>query len=571
MKIIFKKVRFKNFLLTGNSFTEIDLNSNSSTLFIGTNGCGKSQFEDAIFFALYNKPYRDINKPDLVNSINNKDCLVELEFEIASRQYMVRRGIKPNIFEIHCDGKKLDTDSNPGDFQTYLEKNILKMNSKAFKQIVILSKAAFVPFMQLPSGSRREIIESLLDLQVFSVMNVITKKKVQDALKIISDFDHSTQLLDQKIDLLKKNIDFYKSGIEDKILEKTKILNQLNFDIQNAKASKVSLSATLKSHLNAIVDLSIIEKKRQKLLSVQSQALVSQKNEDVNIKFFEDNDNCPTCSQPIEYHHKQMMVSQSNVKTKKIKSALEEMDNKISELDAQISKMKDHANKAGKLEIGIASKESEIKALQKQKDDIESEILSYKQDNKIVDLEKDLNSSVTLLEKANLDKQTELEKKSYLDVVLSLLKDDGIKSVIVERYLPIINKQINLYLSMMNLFVGLQLDENFDAIAKSRFRDGFSYNAFSEGQKARIDVSFVFTWRDIAKLKNSIDTNLLILDEVFDGSLDTMGSEDLMKILQNMKDTNLVVISHKVELLDKFDNVYRFIESRNFSRMERVV
>ena len=552
--IYFKNIRWKNLLSTGNQFTEIQLNKTSTTLIVGENGSGKSTVLDALCFGLFSKPFRRINRPQLINSINDGGLLVEIEFEIGSKSYMVRRGIKKNIFEIFVDGKRLNQDAKSQDQQEYLEKTILKLNYKSFTQIVLLGANHYIPFMQLKSQDRKGIVEDLLDIQIFSVMNGLLRYK-------ISENKEEQQNIEVNRKLAAGNIDNTEGVIND--LKKTK-KNQ----IQKNESDIVKNEEEIKSLNTKVQELmdSISNDKTAETLKelegyqdgIERKMLAAEKE----IEFYEQNDTCSTCSQELNEEHKKKMISAHHGVMHTSKNGLWELGNKIKNLKSRLEEVTNIQTSIGSYQVQIQAINSYIKKLRDQikeiedrEDDIDSKI------KKLKDLKVEFKSCIEQLEKLSGQKQ-------LYETATVLLKDTGIKTRIIKQYLPIMNTLINKYLASMDFFVSFNLDEKFEESIKSRHRDEFTYDSFSEGEKMRIDLALLFTWRTIAKMKNSVNTNLLILDEVFDSSLDASGTDEFLKILNHLTgNQNVFIISHKGDVLfDKFKDIIKFEKYKNFSR-----
>ena len=564
--ILFKTLRWKNLLSTGNYFSEIKLDSNANTLVIGTNGSGKSTMLDALCFALFGKPFRNVNKPNLVNSINNRDCIVEIEFDIGNKQYKIVRGIKPNIFEIYQDSVLLNQDAAVRDYQDYLEKFILKLNYKSFTQIVILGSASFTPFMQLSAADRRAIIEDLLDIQIFSTMNSLVKERLSINKDITVAQKNEIIVLNQRYELKKEHQDKLNQDNEAKVKEHESEI-QSSRETIGTLSNEIDLLGKQISTLDAIVAKAPEnERKIAAFRKVESQ-IESKISKIVSDKhFYEHNADCPTCRQAITLEFKEGQLGDILSKEQELTGGLTELAEKI---DAQVlDEIRASEKVLQKARIELATKqtgksglEAAIKKLEKQIQDLKKPIYEHTDGNELEALQKQIDEGQDLLKQL-------LDEKSYFDAAASLLKDTGIKTNIIKQYLPVINKLINKYLTSMDFFVNFNLDESFKETIKSRHRDDFGYHNFSEGEKQRIDMALMLTWRAIAKLKNSTNTNLLILDEVFDSSLDVTGTEELMKILHALDDVNLFVISHKGDILqDKFVNTIRFDKIKNFSRI----
>lgn len=570
MAIFFKKLRWKNFISTGNIFTEIDLARSKSTLIVGENGAGKSTILDALSFALYGKPFRNINKPQLINAITQKNLLVEIEFDIGKNSYLIRRGLKPGVFEIYSNGTLMNQDSAVRDYQEYLEKNILKLNHKSFSQIVVLGSANFVPFMQLPAGTRRQVIEDLLDIQIFSTMNTLLKEKIQKNKEDMVEIGFEMKSLSDKIDLHKKHLETLRTNNDELIKGKEKQIDDLNEKIGEATISITNLTLDNTTLNKSIEDKEKVNKKFSKLQDIRTQIAAKYTKLQKDILFFEQNNDCPTCRQGIVHEHKNQIVDTSKKQLEELQSGTSILQSEIDACFARIDEINDvnkkiteNNKKITELNTQVAMWQTFVIGLQKEITNM-SNVESHNDDNN-----EDLKQMKSDLKLAIATKEQLMKDKQVLDVAASLLKDGGIKTKIIKQYIPIINQLINKYLSAMDFFVNFELNENFEETIKSRFRDEFSYASFSEGEKMRIDLALLFAWRAVAKLRNSSSTNLLIMDEVFDSSLDTGGTDEFIKILNGLtQDTNVFIISHKGDqLYDKFHSVIRFEKHKNFSRM----
>ena len=554
--IQFQKIRWKNLLSTGDTFTEIDITTHKTNLIIGTNGAGKSTVLDAFTFGLFGKPFRKISKSQLVNSVNEKGTVVEVEFQIGKRQYHIKRGIKPNFFEIWENGKMLDQDSKVVDQQKTLEKQILKLNYKSFTQIVVLGSSTFVPFMRLPGAQRREIIEDLLDINVFSNMNEILKVRLKEIRDAVQVHELNAQSVKEKITLQEGFI----TQLESK--QKSQLKNIL--DEQNKCVAKIAEANAMIADLNdEIAELNDPEKVKNQLCTV-SQKLTSKKNKLNKDKgFYIKNDSCPTCRQSITEELKSDRIKELDEKIGEIETAFQDIDKRLTEIVSPLEKLRELSGEISKQIQITHTQNGTIKALTAQQKDLEASGSSIDVEaTKLLEMQKDLKSVTLSL----------IDSKKSLDVHMTaslLLRDSGIKTRIIKKYLPVMNKLINQYLNKLQFYCNFTLDEEFKEVLKSRYIDEFSYENFSEGEKARIDISLLLTWRSIAKLKNSVDTNLLILDEIFDGSLDTVGSDELSFILRTFNDkSNVFVISHRDNLTDKFMRVLQFSKPQNFSHLE---
>nr|BAR35426.1 recombination endonuclease subunit [uncultured Mediterranean phage uvMED] len=566
--IIFEKLRWRNFLSTGNNFTELDLIDTSSTLVVGPNGAGKSTMLDALCFGLFNRPFRKVSKSQLVNTINERDTLVEIDFSIGSVSYKVVRGMKPNVFEIWRNSELVDQDAANRDYQKYLEQSILKLNFKSFTQVVILGSSTFVPFMQLSAPHRREVIEDLLDIQIFSQMNMLLKERMKDNREQLKECEHQLQLAEQAINSQKKTVDKL-SAVNDERISRQQDKFKDNEDRMLVIKEEISLIETrvigLKSMQEELMRHEGILMKQNKIKSkLQDKGKKSIKDKE----FFEKNSTCPTCSQDIEESFRNMKVSIYSKKYEEMRVAVSELDTQIADTMSLCTSIQKETNQLTEDQFEIRRLYNEEKNLMKEN----SEILSHVQRlNTLPDIKKEREQLVAFQQTYD-EKEESCSKvsKETLDYKLvgNLLKDGGIKSKIIAKYIPIINQRINKYLGEMDTFVNFTLDEEFSEVIKSRHRDKFSYASFSEGEKQKIDLSLLFTWRHVAKLKNSVATNLLILDEVFDSSLDNQATDELLKILKSLgSDTNFFVISHKGEVLaDKFEKQIRFEKVNGFSK-----
>ena len=567
--IIFEKIRWKNFLSTGNVFSEIDLEEGRTNLIVGSNGAGKSTILDALTFSLFGKPFRKISKGSLINSINEKDCMVEIEFRIGKLDYKVIRGIKPNKFEIYCNGQLWNQESSVNEQQKNFEQNVLKMNYKSFTQIVVLGSSTFIPFMKLPGGQRRDIIEDILDIQVFSTMNVLLKDKMRDNNDEVRDINYQIDLLKDKIELQKQTmLTLEKRNQEEidrkkeKILEYKKSELQSTEDVEKLTQQICNLNKEMQEYHQSSEKL----KKLNTYLIKVTHKLNTCKKE---LEFFENNHVCPTCTQDISKEFRDLKLSDGKGKVNDINVGCEELKSAIKDEEERNEKFVTLSLEVNELNTKVSQNNFQLMTIRKQVDSLEEEIKELQGDS--VDKKEEYNKLETLVkDRKDLSKQ-QASLKSDRDVLTTagqLLKDNGIKTRIIKTYLPTMNKLINDFLQRMEFYVNFTLDENFEEQIKSRYRDVFSYDSFSEGEKARIDIALLLTWRSIAKLKNSVDTNLLILDEIFDGSLDQSGTSDLGWILRNFDDsTKVFVISHKQGMDDKFDRTISVEKVKNYSTL----
>ena len=567
--IFFKKIKWKNFLSTGNSFNEIELGKSENTLIIGTNGSGKSTVLDALTFSLFGKPFRKINKPQLPNSVNEKDCVVEVEFSVGSCNWKVVRGIKPTLFQIYRDEKPLDQHSDSLDQQKWLEQNVLKMNYKSFTQIVILGSTAFIPFMQLSASNRREVIEDLLDIKIFSFMSSIVKDKIKLIRDEIRTLELKKKSLEDKVEMQTNFINKIKNEGKSKIEELGKDVKSLEEEIEGF----IKLNGINQEQINLkteeLESLSSSKDKLKKLTSIKGK--LSQKVSSITEErdFFAENTVCPTCTQTIEDEFRLNRISEAEQKVKELQSGYEELEQAICNEEIRENSFLEISKVVTNLTHEISQNNLRISASQRRIRDNESEI------QRIVNNLENENTEYGKLEEfsKNLIKTTEeliskKEKTNYYDYSYNLLKDGGVKTKIIKKYLPLINQQVNRYLQMMDFYINFTLDDEFNETIQSPIHEKFSYSSFSEGEKMRIDLALLFTWREVAKVKNSTNTNLLIMDEVFDSSLDGFGTDEFLKIIKYViKDANIFIISHKSGMEDKFESVIRFEKVKGFSRM----
>ena len=567
--ILFKQIRWRNFLSTGNTFTEVDFTEAQTNLIVGTNGAGKSTVLDALTFVLFNKPFRKINKPQLINSVNEKDCTVEIEFSTGSIEWKVIRGIKPNVFEIYKNDELLDRAAAASDQQKWLEENVLKLNYKSFTQIVILGSASFVPFMQLPAASRREIIEDLLDIKIFSYMSNILREKIRSTNESIRELTIRKDLVEEKIDMQKNFISDLEQTGKKSIKEKQSKIKE--FD--------ESVDALLKDIDGYGEDLKVVEekmevssgsnKKLKKLGTLRGKLQQKVATITKEHKFFNENTVCPTCDQHIEESFRLNRINDAQSKAKELQQGFQELEDAIRLEEEKENQFKVLSKEATNLTHEISKANTRISGLRNRSRDLEQEIQTITSNLANRNTERDaLEKLVEELEGLQSKQSEQKENNVYHDFAHSLMKDGGVKSKIIKRYLPLMNQQINKYLQLMDFYINFSLDEDFKETVKSPIHEDFSYESFSEGEKMRIDLSLLFTWREIAKRKNSASTNLLILDEIFDSSLDGFGTEYFTKIIKYVvNDANVFVISHKTdELMDKFDRIIKFDKVKGFSK-----
>jgi len=567
--IEFKTIKWKNFLSTGNNFTEIDLTTHQKTLIVGENGAGKSTILDALCFGLFNKPFRKINKPQLVNTINHGDCKVEIEFQIGSINWKVVRGMKPTIFEIYKNDSILDQTAAAVDQQKWLEQNVLKLNYKSFTQIVVLGSSTFVPFMQLPAAGRREVIEDILDIRIFSTMNVILKERVKIAKEEVSDLEYAVSILREKVDVQRKYIQNLKDQSEQNKEEKENVISVLEENIRLKKEQVESYMSRMDDLNEEVEKYSDIDARVNKLREYDITFSGKIKELTKEQKFFTNNASCPTCNQEISEDLKETKVAETTGKIEKFKQALDKLSNDQKEVNKVLSERKEILDTISEVQSKIRECFKEVEWNERRVADTLNEIGSINSnDSLIVEETEKIKTLIEQGKSQELQRRQLIKKQTELKMVAEILKDGGVKSSIIKKYLPVMNTLINKYLQELEFYVNFNLDDTFNETIKSRFRDEFSYASFSEGEKMRIDLALLFTWREVAKLKNSVNTNLLILDEVFDSSLDSNGTADFINILRNITEgNNVFVISHKQDILhDKFDNVIQFKKVKNFSK-----
>ena len=566
--IHFKSISWKNFLSTGNTPIEIKLDNHPTNLIIGKNGSGKSTLLDALCFVLFNKPFRIIKKEQMVNTINNGGCNVTIEFSVGTKNYKVIRSVKPNKFEIYKDDVLVNQDASTIDYQKYLERNIMKLNYRSFIQVVLLGSSSYEPFMKMKSRYRREAVEEILDVRVFTLMDYNLRDQQRDLGKSVSDLRHSCDLIEQKVALQTEHLKSLKTRIGDaeessriKIEQNKEADRQYRQDLQQLNEDIAKQQEIMKFKPD-------VDKKAKKLSKLESKIENNLETHKETLTFFETHDECPTCTQSIPKDLKSKKVEEEKTTITKLESGLQDIMSEITKVETQITQMDVVSKKIQEMNINVAKIHSSLEGIKKHSDDVELNATDGKDSDK---LEKELED---LSEKLN-EQKTELIKlsteKDYVDVIREILSDKGARAQIIKKYLPIMNQLINKYLQSMDFFVSFTLDEEFNETVKSRHRDTFSYNSFSEGEKMRIDLALLFTWRTIAKMKNSTNTNLLILDEIFDSSLDGSGTEDFFKILGTMSNENVFIISHKGDILfDKFTNIIKFDKEHNFTKLEEV-
>tara|TARA_B100000003_G_scaffold38332_1_gene32522 strand:- start:59 stop:1765 length:1707 start_codon:yes stop_codon:yes gene_type:complete len=566
--IIFKKVRWKNFLSTGNYFTEVELDRNPTTLIIGENGSGKSTILDALCFVLFNRPFRQVSKTQLINSINLGGTEVELEFIIQKKKFKIVRAMKPNKFEIYCEDRMMNQDASALDTQKILEQQILKLNYRSFTQVVILGSSTFVPFMQLRSKDRREVVEDILDIKIFSLMNFLLKHKVKEISEELKSIEYEFKLTREKINLQTKYIEDIKKNKVKIIEEKQLVVNDSQDVLEKENQNKKNIELEIKSAQPELARKDKILNTIREFHKMEAQLSNRIDENERQRKFFSENDECPTCTQTIDEELKQIKIKEKTNRIAELKEGIQKLQSQLKGKEIEKDKMNEFAKQIREKEVEVAKISASISALRRLIEQESKLIENYKKGEVS---EEDKIKLTRLSERLKMQEEqiSKLrEDKFYVDVARNMLMDTGIKTKVINKYLPVMNKLINGYLTSMDFYVNFTLDNNFNETIKSRHRDEFSYSSFSEGEKMRIDLALLFTWRAVAKMKNSTNTNLLILDEIFDSSLDGTGTDDFLKILHTFKDQNVFVISHKGDaLFDKFRSIMRFEKTRNFSHM----
>ena len=568
--IVFESVKWKNFLSTGNTPIEIKLNVSPSTLIIGDNGSGKSTVLDALTFGLFGKPFRRIKKDQLVNSVNGRGCEVEVNFRIGRKKFLIQRGIKPTKFSIYTDGKLINQDASSKDYQRHLENNILKLNHRSFTQVVILGSSSFVPFMQLTAAARREVVEEILDIKVFSLMNAILKQRVKNNKERSRDITYQNELLEHKIELQEKQIQDAKEKGKISLTALQKKIKNNQKEIENLKKETNELVKMIGEYeTNILPKFKKLSSDREQMKEIVFKINQKSFNAEKEIKFFKENDNCPTCEQHIDEEFKEKAIEQRTDKMVINACSIVKVDEQLKEMDARMTLYESIEKDVRNNEVEAAKTTTSLKAVQAFNEQLSEQI------DGITTADTQIESDKMQLQEYREDaKSIKKEKEkigdeaNYLNLAKHLLQDSGIKTKIIKKYLPIMNKLVNSYLNQLEFQVKFELDEQFNEKIKSRYRDEFAYANFSEGEKMRIDLALLFTWRQIAKMKNSTNTNLLILDEIFDSSLDVNGTDEFLKILNTLSNENIFLISHKSDLnVDKFDSLIRFEKVQNFTRM----
>ena len=568
--ILFKKIKYKNFLSAGNMPIEIDLNKTNTTLIVGINGSGKSTLLDALCFVLFNKPFRIIKKEQMVNTINNGDTIVELDFEVGTKSYKIIRGIKPNIFEIYCDGERIDQHANVVDYQKYLEKNIMKLNYRSFIQVVILGSSSYEPFMKMKPRYRREVVEEILDIRVFGLMDLLLRSQQSDLQKKVTEVRHQCELIETRYQTEAKYLKSLQTKDMSVQTHKQNLIQKNEQDRLNYVKKMEDLNNQIEATKIKLADKPKVDDKVNKLARLESKIETNLLNHKRSLEFFEENNNCPTCTQPLTPDFKQEKITQERHKIGTLEKGLKDLLNEIVKTETKVNELNVISDKIMELNVDVAKIQTSLDSIRKQSDDIHKElnIFSNGGETDIDKIQTELENMKIELDKAKVDLDSVQEERDYVDILREILNDKGAKAKIIKKYLPIMNQLVNKYLQAMDFFVSFQLDEEFNETVKSRFRDEFNYNNFSEGEKMRIDLALLFTWRDIARMKNSTNTNILVLDEIFDSSLDGQGTDDFLKILKTFQKENVFIISHKGDIMfDKFNDVIKFEKEHNFTRL----
>jgi DNA repair exonuclease SbcCD ATPase subunit len=567
--ILFKRISYKNFLSTGNQPIEIALDMSQTTLIVGTNGSGKSTLLDALCFVLFNKPFRIIKKEQMVNTINNGDCIVEVEFDVGTKSYIVRRGIKPNLFEIFCDGKLINQDANNIDYQKYLEQNIMKLNYRSFIQVVLLGSSSYEPFMKMKPRYRREVVEEILDIRVFGLMDLILRSQQSDLQKKLTEVRHQAELIKTKYETEAKYLKTLETkGSDNQRVQENKLKeneqNRLEYD-----KKLQSLNEAIAVSQNELSGHDTVNKKIKELEKYETKIEQNLDTHKKTLKFFKENDTCPVCTQSIDTKFKEQKCNHETTTISKLESGLSQLVKELTHQEEKITAYGKVSNKIQSMNVEIAKVASSLESLKRHSDQIQQDIsTSQERDTDIENIELELAKMSADLGVADGHLTDVQEEKDYVDVLREILNDKGAKAQIIRKYVPIMNALINKYLQAMDFYISFNLDEEFNETVKSRFRDTFNYNNFSEGEKMRIDLALLFTWRDIARMKNSTNTNLLLLDEIFDSSLDGQGTDDFFKIIKTLEKENIFIISHKGDILfDKFTNIIKYEKVQNFTQL----
>jgi len=567
--IYFKTLKWRNFLSTGNQFIEVEMNKSAATLIIGKNGSGKSTLLDALCFVLFNRPFRNIKKEQLVNTINNTDCEIQCEFNIGNKEYKVVRGIKPNIFNIYCDGLLLNQEASSVDYQKTLEQNIMKLNYRSFIQVVILGSSSYEPFMHLRVRHRREVVEEILDIRVFTHMDILLRQKQGELSKAVTDVSHRYDLMKEKYELQNSHFIQIKNRDQSDIIQRQDKIEQDKKDQEQYNVKLKDLNNKIYQDRIEFEDSKKADKTATQLSKLEAKIETNLLNHKKNLEFFESNSKCPTCTQDIGVELRTKKSAEEKVKITKLELGLKDLLSEIIKTETKINEFAKLADKINELGIEVAKIDTSITEINRHSNRLNEEIDKLENDKENTNLiAQELDTIKIQLEEIDIEKKKVIDEKQYIDIAREILNDTGVKANIIKKYLPIMNQLINENLQAMDFFVNFHLNEEFEETIKSRYRDNFNYNNFSEGEKMRIDLALLFTWRAIAKLKNSVNTNILILDEIFDSSLDGQGTDDFFKILKSLSKENVFIISHKGDIMfDKFTNIIKFEKYKNFTRL----
>ena len=567
--ILFKRISYKNFLSTGNIPIEIDLSVSQTTLIVGTNGAGKSTLLDALCFVLFNRPFRIIKKEQMVNTINNGDCVVECEFDVGTKNYIIRRGIKPNIFEIFCNGTLISQDASNVDYQKYLETNIMKLNYRSFIQVVLLGSSSYEPFMKMKPRYRREVVEEILDIRVFGLMDLILRSQQSDLQKKLTEVRHQCELIKTKYETEAKYLKTLETKGSDNQKAQQNKLEENNKNRLEYETKLQKLNEQIAVSQNELSGQDVAQKKVKELEKYETKIEQNLDTHKKTLKFFKENDTCPVCTQSIDETFKEEKCNHETTTISKLESGLSQLVEELTKQEEKLTAFGKVSNKIQDMNVNLAKITASLESLKNHSDQIQQEIsISENRDVDIESIKQSLSDMSADLGVADANLTDVQEEKDYVDVLREILNDKGAKAQIIRKYVPIMNVLINKYLQSMDFYISFNLDEEFNETVKSRFRDTFNYNNFSEGEKMRIDLALLFTWRDIARMKNSTNTNLLILDEIFDSSLDGQGTDDFFKIIKTLEKENIFIISHKGDILfDKFTNIIKFEKHQNFTQL----
>jgi DNA repair exonuclease SbcCD ATPase subunit len=567
--ILFKRISYKNFLSTGNQPIEVALDMSQTTLVVGTNGTGKSTLLDALCFVLFNRPFRIIKKEQMVNTINGGDCVVECEFDVGTKNYIIRRGIKPNLFEIFCDGKLINQDASNIDYQKYLETNIMKLNYRSFIQVVLLGSSSYEPFMKMKPRYRREVVEEILDIRVFGLMDLILRSQQSDLQKKLTEVRHQCELIKTKYETEAKYLKTLETKGSDNQKAQQNKLEENNKNRLEYETKLQELNEQIAVSQNELSGQDVAQKKVKELEKYETKIEQNLDTHKKTLKFFKENDTCPVCTQSIDKTFKEEKCNHETTTISKLESGLSQLVEELTKQEEKLTSFGKVSNKIQDMNVNLAKITASLESLKKHSDQIQQEIsISETRDVDIESIKQSLSDMSADLGVADANLTDVQEEKDYVDILREILNDKGAKAQIIRKYVPIMNALINKYLQSMDFYISFNLDEEFNETVKSRFRDTFNYNNFSEGEKMRIDLALLFTWRDIARMKNSTNTNLLILDEIFDSSLDGQGTDDFFKIIKTLEKENIFIISHKGDILfDKFTNIIKFEKHQNFTQL----